>query len=151
GEAGDLSGYRGTGGRRMTNAGRRRLISRMAETFCALAVILALIPLALILFYVVTHGLGALNLAFFTHTPKPVGEVGGGMANAIVGTLVLISLAALIAVPVGLICGVHLAEYGQTKFSSTVRFAADVLNGVPSIVVGIFAYSIAVLPIKRFS
>lgn len=135
----------------MTNAQRRRIISRIAEAFCALAVVLALIPLALILFYVVSRGAGALNFAFFTHTPKPVGEIGGGMANAIVGTLILISLAALFAVPVGLIAGVHLAEYGETKFSSMVRFAADVLNGVPSIVVGIFAYSIAVLPVKRFS
>ena len=135
----------------MSNAGRRRIISRIAEVFCALAVVLALIPLAMILFYVVTRGFGALNFAFFTHTPKPVGEAGGGMANAIVGTLILIGLAALFAVPVGLVCGVHLSEYGQSKFSSIARFAADVLNGVPSIVVGIFAYSIAVLPFKRFS
>ena len=135
----------------MTNAGRRRITSRIAETFCALAVVLALIPLALILFYVFSKGAGALNFAFFTHTPRPVGEAGGGMANAIVGTLILIGLAALFAVPIGLICGVHLAEYRDSKFASTVRFAADVLNGVPSIVVGIFAYSIAVLPVKRFS
>jgi len=135
----------------MTNARRRKIVSRIAETFCMLAVILALIPLALILFYVISKGAGALNLAFLTHTPKPVGEAGGGMANAIVGTLTLIGLAALFAVPIGLICGIHLAEYGQSKFSSAVRFAADVLNGVPSIVVGIFAYTIAVLPVKRFS
>jgi len=135
----------------MTNARRRKIVSRLAEAFCVLAVILALIPLALILFYVVSKGAGALNLAFLTHTPKPVGEAGGGMANAIVGTLILIGLAALFAVPIGLICGIHLAEYGQSKFSSAVRFAADVLNGVPSIVVGIFAYTIAVLPVKRFS
>jgi|SRR5436190_4403682 len=135
----------------MSNATRRKIISRMAEAFCALAVVLALIPLAMILFYVVTRGIGAMNFAFFTHTPKPVGEPGGGMANAIVGTLILIGLAALFAVPIGLICGIHLAEYGESKFSSAARFAADVLNGVPSIVVGIFAYSIAVLPFKRFS
>ena len=135
----------------MSNAGIRKIISRVAETFCALAVVLALIPLALILFYVVTHGLTALNLAFFTHTPKPVGEPGGGMANAIVGTLVLIGLAGLFAVPIGCMCGVHLSEYPSSKFSGFARFAADVLNGVPSIVIGIFAYTIAVLPIKRFS
>jgi len=133
------------------NAARRKIISRVAETFCALAVIIALIPLGLILFYVVKEGFGALNLAFFTQMPKPVGETGGGMANAIVGTLILIGLAALFAVPIGCICGIHLAEYPHSKFSSVVRFAADVLNGVPSIVIGIFAYGLVVLPVKRFS
>jgi len=134
-----------------SNARRRKIISRIAETFCALAVLIALLPLAMIFFYVIKEGAGSLNLAFFTHTPKPVGEVGGGMANAIVGTLVLIGLAALFAVPVGVICGVHLAEYPDSRFSAVVRFAADVLNGVPSIVVGIFAYGLVVLPVKRFS
>jgi phosphate transport system permease protein len=135
----------------MTNAARRKLVSRMFEIFCGAAVLVALVPLALILFYVIKEGFGALNLAFFTQMPKPVGEAGGGMANAIVGTLILIGLAAALAVPVGCICGVHLAEYPHSRFSSLVRFAADVLNGVPSIVVGIFAYTIAVLPVKRFS
>jgi phosphate transport system permease protein len=130
---------------------RRKVISRIAETLCAIAVLLALLPLALILFYVIKEGIGAMNLAFFTQMPKPVGEVGGGMANAIVGTMILISLAALFAVPVGCICGIHLAEYPESKFSSVVRFAADVMNGVPSIVVGIFAYGLVVLPVKRFS
>jgi phosphate transport system permease protein len=134
-----------------TNARRRKIISRVAETLCALAVVLALLPLAMILFYVVKEGVGALNIAFFTQMPKPVGEPGGGMANAIVGTLILIGLAALFAVPVGCICGIHLAEYPSSRFSSVVRFAADVLNGVPSIVIGIFAYGIVVLPVKRFS
>ncbi len=135
----------------MNNAARRKIISRIVEALCALAVVLALIPLAMILFYVLTRGLSALNFAFFTHTPKPVGEAGGGMANAIVGTLILIGIAALFAVPIGMICGIHLAEYAGTKFSSIVRFAADVLNGVPSIVIGMFAYGLVVLPVKRFS
>jgi len=135
----------------MSNASRRKIISKIAESLCALAVVLALIPLVMILFYVLTHGLTALNLDFFTHTPKPVGEAGGGMANAIVGTLILISIASLLAVPVGMVCGIHLAEYSGSKFTSIVRFAADVLNGVPSIVIGIFAYGIVVLPVKRFS
>jgi phosphate transport system permease protein len=130
---------------------RRRIVSRIAETLCAGAVLLALVPLALILFYVLRQGIGALNIAFFTEMPKPVGEPGGGMANAIVGTLILIGIAALFAVPIGCVCGIHLAEYPDTKFSSVVRFAADVMNGVPSIVVGIFAYGIVVLPVKRFS
>ena len=135
----------------MTNAGRRKLLSRAVEVLCASAVVIALLPLAFILFYVVKEGFGALNLAFFTQLPKPVGEPGGGMANAIVGTLILITIAALFAVPVGCICGIHLSEYPGSKFASVVRFAADVLNGVPSIVVGIFAYGIVVLPVKRFS
>src|SRR5881392_4072830 len=135
----------------MTYATRRKIISRIAETLCAVAVLLALLPLAMILFYVVKEGIGSLNLAFFTHMPKPVGETGGGMANAIVGTLILIGLAALFAVPIGCICGIHLAEYPGSKFSSMVRFAADVLNGVPSIVIGMFAWGIVVAPVKRFS
>jgi phosphate transport system permease protein len=134
-----------------SNARRRKIISRIAETLCGVAVLLALLPLAAILFYVIKEGAGSLNLAFFTQMPKPVGEVGGGMANAIVGSLIMIGLAALFAVPIGCICGIHLSEYPETKFSSVVRFAADVLNGVPSIVVGIFAYGLVVLPVKRFS
>ncbi len=135
----------------MTNARSRRFISRVAETLCAIAVILALLPLAMILFYVLKEGAGALNWAFFTQMPKPPGELGGGMANAITGTLILISLAGMFAVPVGCICGIHLAEYPESAFSSSVRFAADVMNGVPSIVVGIFAYGLVVLPVKHFS
>jgi phosphate transport system permease protein len=135
----------------MSYATRRKIVSKIAETLCALAVLIALVPLAMILFYVVTHGASALNLDFFIHTPKPVGEPGGGMANAIVGTLVLIGLAGLLAVPVGMLAGIHLAEYSGSRFTSVVRFAADVLNGVPSIVVGIFAYGLVVYPIRRFS
>ena len=133
------------------NLRRRKIYSGLFEVLCGLAVVIALIPLAMILFYVIKEGASSLNPDFFTHMPKPVGENGGGMANAIVGTLILISIAALFAVPIGCICGIHLAEYPGTKFSSIVRFAADVLNGVPSIVVGIFAYGILVLPAKRFS
>jgi phosphate transport system permease protein len=133
------------------SARRRKIVSRIFEILCGAAVLVALIPLALILFYVVKEGFSALNLAFFTQMPKPVGEEGGGMANAIVGTLILIGLAALFAVPVGCVCGIHLSEYPRSKFSSAVRFAADVMNGVPSIVIGIFAYGIVVLPVKRFS
>lgn len=135
----------------MSNAGRRKIISRIAETLCALAVVLALIPLVFILFYVIKEGATSLNWDFFTKMPKPVGESGGGMANAIYGTLILIGLAAAFAVPVGCIAGIFLAEYPGSKFGSVVRFSADVMNGIPSIVVGIFAYGIAVLPFKRFS
>jgi len=135
----------------MSYAARRKIKSRIAETLCAVAVLLALLPLVMILFYVVKEGASSLNLAFFTQMPKPVGEPGGGMANAIVGTLILIGLAALFAVPIGCMTGIHLAEYPGTRFSSAVRFAADVLNGVPSVVIGIFAYGLVVLPVKRFS
>jgi phosphate transport system permease protein len=135
----------------LSNARRRKIISAIAETLCAVAVILALLPLAMVLFYVIKQGFSSLNWAFFTQMPKPVGEPGGGMANAIVGTLILIAIAAGVAVPIGCICGIHLAEYPEQRFSSIVRFAADVLNGVPSIVIGIFAYGLVVLPVKRFS
>lgn len=134
-----------------SNSMRRRVVSRIAEALCALAVVIALIPLVLILVYVIKQGAGSLNWAFFTQMPKPVGEVGGGMANAIFGTVVLIAIASFLAVPIGCICGIHLAEYPHSRFSSVVRFAADVLNGVPSIVIGIVAYSVVVLPVKRFS
>jgi phosphate transport system permease protein len=130
---------------------RRRAVSRAVEVFCAASVLLALIPLGFILFFVVRQGLPALRPAFFTEMPKPVGEPGGGMANAMVGTLILIGLAAAVAVPVGIVSGVYLSEYRRRRLASAVRFAADVLNGVPSIVIGIFAYSAAVLPFKRFS
>ena len=135
----------------MSNATRRKIISRIAEAFCAVAVLLALLPLAMILFYVLKEGIGAMNFAFFTQMPKPVGEPGGGMANAIAGTLILVLLAALFAVPIGCMCGIYLSEYPGSRFSNIVRFSADVLNGVPSIVIGIFAYGLVVLPVKRFS
>ena len=135
----------------MTNASRRRLLSKFIAGLCGLAVVLALVPLAFVFFYVVKQGFSSLNWDFFTRMPKPVGEPGGGMANAMVGTLILIGLASLVAIPVGLIAGVYLSEYAGGKFASAVRFTADVLNGVPSIVIGIFAYGLAVLPVHRFS
>ena len=97
------------------------------------------------------RALQALNYDFFTQMPKPVGETGGGMANAIVGTLIIVGLGALFAIPTGIMSGVYLSEYAGTRLSSAVRFAADTLNGVPSIVIGMFIYTIAVLPVKQFS
>lgn len=129
----------------------RKLKSGVVVGLCALAVLLALIPLVMILIYVLAQGASALNWAFFTQIPRPVGEAGGGMGNAIVGTFVLVGIAAGIAAPIGVLCGVHLAEFSGSKFTALVRFSADVLNGVPSIVVGIFAYGLVVLPVKRFS
>ncbi len=130
---------------------RRKLLSRGVEVACAAAVVVALIPLALVLWYVLSRGLPALNWAFFTGTPKPVGEAGGGMANAMVGTLIMLGLAAALAVPVGIAAAVYLSEYPKSRLSWSARFAADILSGVPSIVVGIFAYVIVVLPFRRFS
>jgi phosphate transport system permease protein len=104
-----------------------------------------------VLFYVVAQGITSLNLSFFTEMPKPVGEVGGGMANAIVGSIIVTLLGAMFAIPIGIMSGVYAAEYTGTRMASAVRFAADTLNGVPSIVIGVFIYSIAVLPVRRFS
>jgi phosphate transport system permease protein len=135
----------------VSRGARRRAISAAFSAACAASVLLALVPLALILFYLLQRGIGALEWGFLFHNPKPVGEPGGGFANAIVGTLVLLGLASLLAVPVGVISGLYVAEYRGTRFATAVRFAADALNGVPSIVVGIFAYSVAVMPVRRFS
>jgi phosphate transport system permease protein len=130
---------------------RRRMTSRLVVAFCALSVVVALIPLGFILFFVLSRGLPGLDLAFFTQTPKPVGETGGGMANAMVGTLMLLGMAALFGVPLGIATGTFLAEFPRSRLGMAIRFAADVLNGVPSIVIGIFAYSLAVLPFQHFS
>jgi len=127
------------------------ILSSLFVAFCAASVIVALVPLAFVLFFVVSQGVQALNLAFFTHMPTPVGESGGGMANAIVGTLILTSLAAVMAVPIGIVSGIYMSEYAGTRFAALVRFAADTLNGVPSIVIGLFAYTIVVVPFRQFS
>ena len=135
----------------MTRDRGRRIVSAIFVGACALAVLVALVPLAFILFFVVSQGVQALNVDFFTQMPRPVGEAGGGMLNAIVGTLMLIALAALMAIPVGVVSGIYMSEYAGTRLATAVRFAADTLNGVPSIVIGIFAYGLAVLPFRQFS
>jgi phosphate transport system permease protein len=132
-------------------AAPRKVLSALFVAACALCVGLALVPLAFVLFFVVSQGVQSLTVDFFTHNPRPVGEPGGGMANAIVGTLILTALAALMAVPIGILSGVYLAEYRGSRFASAVRFAADTLNGVPSIVIGVFAYAVVVLPLRHFS
>lgn len=115
------------------------------------AVLIAMAPLASVLVYVVLQGASALNWAFFTQLPAPVGEPDGGMANAIVGTLVLIALASCVGLPVGILGGLFLAELGDGALGWWVRFTTDVLNGVPSIVIGVFVYAVAVVPPKHFS
>ena len=129
----------------------RRFISHAVVVLCGLSVLLALIPLALILFYVISQGVSSLSWAFFTEMPRPVGEAGGGMANSIAGTLIVVAVGALFAIPVGVVSGIYAAEYAGTRLAGSVRFAADTLNGVPSIVIGVFVYGIAVLPFRRFS
>ena len=129
----------------------RRVVSHVVMGLCGLSVLAALVPLALILFYVLTQGVTSLNWSFLVDMPKPVGEPGGGMANAIVGSLLVVSVGAVFAIPIGILSGVYASEYAGTRFAGAVRFAADTLNGVPSIVIGVFAYGIAVLPFKQFS
>jgi phosphate transport system permease protein len=129
----------------------RKALSSAIVGLCLLAVLLALVPLALVLFYVVTQGIGSLNWAFFTHMPAPMGETGGGMANAIVGSLMVTGLGAIAAIPIGIIAGTYAAEYRGTRLAAATRFAADTLNGVPSIVIGVFAYGIVVIPFHGYS
>lgn len=130
---------------------RRRALSSVMIGLSVLAVVAALIPVALILFFVVAKGIGSINWAFFTHMPAPVGEAGGGMANAILGSLTMVAVGSALAVPIGITSGIYLSEFHGTRFASLVRFAADTLNGVPSIVIGVFVYAVLVLPVKHFS
>jgi phosphate transport system permease protein len=130
---------------------RRRVTDRVMTGLAIVTVILVLVPLFAIFAYLVYRGIGSLNWSFLTQTPKPVGEAGGGMANAIVGSAVILFLASLIGVPVGVGAGIYVAEYGRNRFGDAIRFTADVLNGVPSIVIGIVAYSIVVLAQGHFS
>lgn len=129
----------------------RRALSHTVLVLSAASVLLALVPLAFIFFYVVTRGVAALNLDFFRRMPAPVGELGGGMANAIVGSVMVTGLGSMFAIPIGVLSGVYAAEYRGTRFASATRFAADTLNGVPSIVIGMFAFGVAVLPFGHFS
>src|SRR5262249_15154761 len=129
----------------------RQFKNHLATGIAALAVLLVLTPLIAILAYLIIRGIGSLNLAFLTHTPRPVGEIGGGMSNAIVGSGVILALGSLIGVPLGIGCGIFLAEYSRGRFGNIVRFVSDVLNGVPSIVIGIVAYSLIVLKQRHFS
>jgi phosphate transport system permease protein len=130
---------------------RRRLTDHVMTGVAVLTVVLVLAPLFAIFAYLVYRGVGSINWAFLTQTPKPVGEAGGGMANAIVGSVFILALASILGVPLGVGAGIYLAEYGRNRLGDTIRFTADVLNGVPSIVIGIVAYSIVVLYQKHFS
>lgn len=123
---------------------RRRITDKVMTGAAVLTVLIVLAPLVAIFAYVVYRGIGAINWAFLTQTPKPVGEAGGGMANAIVGSALILGIASIVGVPFGIGAGIYLAEFGRNRFGSAIRFTADVLNGVPSIVIGIVAWSILV-------
>lgn len=129
----------------------RRIVDVVVTGAAASAVLLVLLPLAAVFGYLVYKGMGSINWAFLTQTPKPVGETGGGMANAIAGSALILLLGSLAGVPLGIGAGIYLAEYGRNRFGDLIRFTADVLNGVPSIVIGIVAYGMVVLRQKHFS
>jgi phosphate transport system permease protein len=130
---------------------RRRTWNAVALGACVLAAAVLCVPIALLVWHLFAKGLPQLHPGFFVHMPKPVGEVGGGMANAIVGTLILVGIGTAIAVPVGVGAGIFLAEYGESRFAGGLRYAVDVLSGVPSIVVGVAVYGLIVIPMGHFS
>ena len=129
----------------------RKFVSGFMLTVTGVCATVAVSVLFFILVYLVYHGGSSINWNFFTKLPVPVGEIGGGMANAIVGSAKLLLLASLLGVPIGFFGGIYLAEFSNSSIAFVVRYAADLLNGVPSIVIGIFAYALVVLPFKHFS
>jgi phosphate transport system permease protein len=133
------------------NDTKRRVVNVVMAWLSFGAAVASIAPLILILAFLVYQGASSVNLDFFVHLPKPVGEPGGGMANAIVGSIIMIGLASSVAIPLGILGGLYLAGGGDPRLPWVVRFTADVLNGVPSIVFGIFAYTVLVLPMRRFS
>lgn len=130
---------------------RRRVVNRIMVGVLGIAAVAATLPLIFILAHLIREGASAISVDFFTQMPKPVGEPGGGLANAIVGTLIIVGMAAAIGLPIGIGAGLYLAEHGRTRLANGVRFLSDVLNGLPSIVMGIFAWQFLVRPIGHFS
>lgn len=129
----------------------RAIKNVLASSGTFVSAVLVIAPLGLVFFHLLANGISSVNWDFFTHLPTPVGEAGGGMANAIVGTLILLGLGSLIGIPIGVLGGVYLAEYGTARANSILRFIADVLNGVPSITWGVVVYGLVVLRFKSFS
>ncbi len=129
----------------------RKFKNHLFTALLYLAAIVVLTPLFLVIQFVIYKGASSLDLSFFTELPKPVGEPGGGMKHAIAGTLYLVGIGCLIAIPVGLTCGIYLSEFGRGKIAAGLRLAIDLLTGVPSIIIGIFAYLLIVVPMKHFS
>ncbi len=130
---------------------KRKITDRIMHILAAACVVIAIIPLLSILYTVIVNGISALNMDFLTQLPKPVGEAGGGLGNAIQGTFIVVGIACLIGLPVGILSGVYLSEYGDNRFGYFVSFVADVLTGTPSIVAGIFGYTFIVLYFGSFS
>ena len=146
------SGYqRAVAERTASRIGRRKVVNAIMVSLTFAAAILATLPLVFIFGYMLMRGFSALSMDFFTRTPAPVGEAGGGMANAIVGTLILIGIASAVGLPVGVGAGLYLAEKRSTMLANVVRFLSDVLNGLPAIVMGIFAWHFLVRPVGQFS
>jgi len=129
----------------------RRFVNHLMTAVAVATVVIVLVPLVAIFGYLLYRGIGSINWAFLTQTPKPVGEAGGGMANAIVGSAFILAIGSLLGVPLGIGGGIYLSEYGRNRFGDAIRFISDVLNGVPSIVIGIVAYGVVVLRQKHFS
>jgi phosphate transport system permease protein len=129
----------------------RRFVNHLMTAVAVATVVIVLVPLVAIFGYLLYKGIGSINWAFLTQTPKPVGEAGGGMANAIVGSAFILAIGSLLGVPLGIGGGIYLSEYGRNRFGDAIRFISDVLNGVPSIVIGIVAYGVVVLRQKHFS
>jgi phosphate transport system permease protein len=130
---------------------RRAVVNRVMLGLLALGSVIAILPLLFVLYLVIQKGLAGLNLAFFTELPKPVGESGGGLGNAVLGTLLLVATGSAIGVPIGVASGVYLSEFKRTRFADVLRASVELLAGVPSIILGIFAYALIVVPMKGFS
>ncbi len=133
------------------NYRKRKYTDYLFASLCAFSCALSVGVLVLLLGYVIYQGASAIHWDFFTKLPAPVGESGGGMSNAIIGTLILVSIASVIGIPIGVGAGLYLAEYGKGRYARLVRYLTDVLNGLPSIVMGLFAYTLIVIPMKSFS
>jgi phosphate transport system permease protein len=133
------------------NYASRKWVNRLMLGLSGLAAVIGVVMLVLILGYTLVQGLSYINLGFLTHAAAPVGQAGGGMRNEIIGTVILVLLGSVIALPVGLMAGIFVAEFARPKAAAAVRFAADILAGVPSIVVGVFAYAILVRPLRSYS
>jgi phosphate transport system permease protein len=129
----------------------RKRTSSLVSALCVLSGVLVVLPLALVFIYLVIQGASSVNWDFFTKLPKPSGELGGGMVNAIVGTFTLLAIASLFGVPIGILGAVYLAEYGSPNLNWWIRFSSDILNGVPSIIWGIVIYGLMVVPMKGYS
>ncbi len=135
----------------MNHLAVRNLKNSLMTLFMGSALVLLLLPLGIIFLHIVKMGVSSINLDLFIHIPRPTGETGGGMANGMLGSLVLIAMASFIGIPVGVFGAVYLSEYGGSRISTVIRFCADVLSGIPSIITGMVAYTLLVVPMKGFS